>query len=177
MFIRTGDNWILRRSDPAPDRDPLPRDTRPMEATPGPLPRGEHWWLQVSFGGRRVIVRVDGGRARITDADGAEIDAPTAARARPLARRHRRCSWTASWSVGTSGSATSCTSTAATRPTSRSASARPSQDLPLAGPHWRLAPVFPGGGAEVVAAVREQRLGGVVAKDADAPYEPGARPN
>ena len=27
------------------------------------------------------------------------------------------------------------------------------EDLPLAGPHWRLAPVFPGGGAEVVAAV------------------------
>ncbi len=48
-------------------------------------------------------------------------------------------------------------------------------DLPLAGPHWRLAPVFPGGGAEVVAAVREQRLAGVVAKDADAPYEPGRR--
>ena len=35
------DDWILRRSDPAPDRDPLPRDARPMEATPGPLPRGD----------------------------------------------------------------------------------------------------------------------------------------
>ena len=48
-------------------------------------------------------------------------------------------------------------------------------DLSLTGPHWRLAPVFSGGGAEVVAAVREQRLGGVLAKDADAPYEPGRR--
>ncbi len=44
MFIRTDrdggkDNWLLRRSDPAPDRDPLPHDALPMLATPGPLPR------------------------------------------------------------------------------------------------------------------------------------------
>ena len=43
VFIRTDrergkDNWLLRRSDPAPDRDPLPHDARPMLADPGPAP-------------------------------------------------------------------------------------------------------------------------------------------
>src|SRR5690349_19204101 len=175
VFIRTGDNWILRRSDPTPDRDPLPRDTRPMEATPGPLPRGDNWWLQVCFGGRRVIVRVDGGRARVTDADGTEVEAPTL---REFGRSLgaiavlldgelvRGDLWIGDL-LHLDG---------------RDVSGLPFRErhallegLPLAGPHWRLAPVFPGGGAEVVAAVRQQRLGGVVAKDAGSPYEPGVR--
>ena len=54
------DDWILRRSDPAPDRDPLPRDTRPMEATPGPLPRGEQ--LVAAGGLRRATRDRPGGR-------------------------------------------------------------------------------------------------------------------
>jgi bifunctional non-homologous end joining protein LigD len=175
VFIRTGDNWILRRSDPAPDRDPLPRDTRPVEATPGPLPHGENWWLQVCFGGRRVIVRVDGGRARITDGEGAEIEAPTLRELGPSL---------GATAVLLDGELVGGDlwigdllhldgrDTAALPFRDRHALL---QDLPLAGPHWRVAPVFPGGGAEVVAAVREQRLGGVLAKDADAPYEPGRR--
>jgi bifunctional non-homologous end joining protein LigD len=175
VFIRTGDNWILRRSDPAPDRVPLPRDTRPMEATPGPLRRGDNWWLQVGFGGRRVIVRVDGGRARLTDADGAEVEAPTLRELGP--------------SLGATALLLDGELVGGDlwigdllHLDGRDVAALPFRErhgilaeLALSGPHWRLAPVFPGGGAEVVAAVREQRLGGVVAKDADAPYEPGAR--
>ena len=175
VFIRTGDNWILRRSDPAPDRDPLPRDTRPMEPTPGPLPRGDNWWLQVRFGGRRVIVRVDGGRARITDAEGAEIEAPTLRELGP--------------SLGATpvlldgelvkgdlwiGDLLHLDGRDVAELPFRERRAM-LEDLPLAGPHWRLAPVFPAGGPEVVTAVRQQGLGGVVAKDAEAPYEPGAR--
>src|SRR5206468_1496298 len=45
--------------------------------------------------------------------------------------------------------------------------------LPLDGPRWRLAPVFPAAGAEVLAAAEHQKLPYVVAKDPDAPYEPG----
>jgi bifunctional non-homologous end joining protein LigD len=175
VFIRTGDNWILRRSDPAPDRDPLPRDTRPMDAAPGPLPRGENWWLQVSFGGRRVIVRVDGGRVRVTDAEGAEIEAPTLRELGP--------------SLGATPVLLDGELVGGDlwigdllHLDGRDVAVLPFRerhallaDLSLAGPHWRLAPVFPGGGAEVVAAVREQRLGGVLAKDADAPYTPGTR--
>ena len=65
------------------------RTTRvPATATPGPLPRGDGWWLQVGFGGRRVIVRVEGGRARITDAEGCRAAAAAdAARARAVAGR------------------------------------------------------------------------------------------
>jgi bifunctional non-homologous end joining protein LigD len=175
VFIRTGNDWILRRSDPAPEREPLPRDTRPMEATPGPLPRGEQWWLQVGFGGRRVIVRVDGGRARLTDAEGTEVEAPTlrelgpAVGAMPLLLDGELVGgdlWIGDL-LHLDG---------------RDVAVLPFREryellsgLALQGAHWRLAPVFPGGGPEVVAAVREQRLGGVVAKDADAPYEPGAR--
>ena len=175
VFIHTGDNWILRRSDPAPDRVPLPRDTRPMEATPGPLPRGENWWLQVSFGGRRVIVRVDGGRAQITDADGAEIEAPTLRELGP--------------SLGATALLLDGELVGGDlwigdllHVDGRDTAGLPFRErrgllegLPLTGPHWRLAPIFPAGGPEVVAAVREQGLGGVVAKDADAPYEPGTR--
>jgi len=146
-----------------------------MEATPGPLPRGDNWWLQVSFGGRRVIVRVDGGRARITDADGAEVEAPTLRELGPSlgatpvlldGELVKGDLWIGDL-LHVDG---------------RDVAGLPFrerrallEDLPLAGPHWRLAPVFPGGGPEVVDAVRQQRLGGVVAKDADAPYEPGAR--
>jgi bifunctional non-homologous end joining protein LigD len=146
-----------------------------MEATPGPLPRGGNWWLQVSFGGRRVIVRVDGGRARITDPDGAEIEAPTLRELGP--------------SLGATAMLLDGELVGGDlwigdllHLDGRDVGRLPFRDrhallenLPLSGPHWRLAPVFPDGGAEVVAAVREQRLGGVIAKNADAPYEPGVR--
>jgi bifunctional non-homologous end joining protein LigD len=175
VFIRTErdgerDAWLLRRSDPAPDRDPLPHDARPVLASPGPLPRGH--WLQVGFGGRRVIVRVEGGRARFTDADGAELDGP-----RELGP-----------SLGATPVMFDAELTAAgelwigdllhldgrdTVPLPFRERRALLEELAPAGPRWRLAPSFPDGGAEVVAAVREQGLPSVVAKDPDAPYAPG----
>jgi bifunctional non-homologous end joining protein LigD len=175
VFIRTErdgerDAWLLRRSDPAPDRDPLPHDARPVLPSPGPLPRGH--WLQVGFGGRRVIVRVEGGRARFTDADGAELDGPR--------------------DLGPSLGATPVMFDAELTPSGelwigdllhldgRDAAALPFrerrallEDLAPNGPRWRLAPVFPDGGSEVITAVKEQGLPSVVAKDPDAPYGPG----
>ncbi|HEX2807719.1 MAG TPA: DNA ligase, partial [Kineosporiaceae bacterium] len=47
--------------------------------------------------------------------------------------------------------------------------------LDLAGPAWRVPPSFTGGGADVLAASRENGLPGVVAKQRDAPYRPGRR--
>ena len=44
-----------------------------------------------------MIVRVEGGRARVTDADGEELTVPGAARARARRWAPRRCCWTASW--------------------------------------------------------------------------------
>ncbi|WP_433554852.1 non-homologous end-joining DNA ligase [Pseudonocardia xinjiangensis] len=191
VFIRTErgsgrdtgkDNWLLRRSDPAPGREPLPRDVLPMLATPGPLPRAgddrDLWW-QVGFGGRRVLVRVEGGRTTITDEHGAELSVP---RLRDL---------------GPSLGATQVLLDGELAgPTDRpelwigdllhldrhDACPLPFQErrallegLPLDGPHWKLAPVFHGGGAEVVAAAAQQGLPSVVAKDAGSPYEPGRR--
>ncbi len=173
VFIRTDregekDAWILRRSDPAPDRDPLPRDARPTVATPGPLPH-DHW-LQVGFGGRRVIVRVDGGGARYTDADGEEVDGPRgfgpALGATPVLLDAELVGTGELW-IGD-----------LLHLDGRDTAPLPFRDrrallegLPLAGAHWRLAPVFPDGGDAVLAAVREQGLPSVVAKDPDAPYD------
>ncbi|MDT1786196.1 hypothetical protein QLF84_25095, partial [Salmonella enterica subsp. enterica serovar Oslo] len=75
VLVRTKDDWLLRRSDPvADDHEPLPREARLATAEPGPRPAGPGWTLQVGFGGRRVLVRVEGGRAEVTDADGDPLD-------------------------------------------------------------------------------------------------------
>jgi bifunctional non-homologous end joining protein LigD len=186
LFLRTNregekDAWLLRRSDPTPvGEEPLPHDARPMLAVPGPLPDdgdGDDRWLQVGFGGRRVVVRVEGGRARITDADGEDLSSTLP---------HLR-------GLGPSLSATRALFDGELAPGSddlwigdllhldgHDAGPLPFRErrsllegLPLVGPHWRLAPVFPGGGPEVVAAVTEQGLPHVIAKDPDSPYEPG----
>jgi bifunctional non-homologous end joining protein LigD len=180
VFIRTDrdgkrNGWILRRSaetstDGTPDRDPLPHDARPVLASPGPLPR-DHW-LQVGFGGRRVIVRVDGGRARFTDADGAEVDGPRelgpSLGATPVLLDAELTAAGELW-IGDllhlDGRDTALLPFRERRALL--------EELAPSGPRWRLAPVFPDGGAEVVAAVREQGLPSVVAKDPDAPYAPG----
>ena len=47
--------------------------------------------------------------------------------------------------------------------------------LDLKGPHWQTPRAYPGSGAAVLAASREQRLEGVVAKRLTAPYLPGQR--
>ena len=181
VFIRTGrgeNDWLLRRSDPTPPgQDPLPRDARPMEPTPGPLPDGDRWWLQVGFGGRRVIVRVDGGRASVVDAEGEDLTATLP---------HLR-------GLGPSLSATRALFDGELAPDTadlwigdllhldgRDTAALPFRErralleaLPLAGPHWRPAPVFPGAGAEVLTAVAAQGLPSVIAKDGDSAYTPG----
>ncbi len=169
------DAWILRRSDPAPERDPLPHDALPMIATPGDLPEdGDDWTLQVLFGGRRVIVRVDGGRAQFTDADGAEVATPglrgfgASMGATQLLLDAELVGGTELW-IGdllhVDGRDVLELPFAERRELL--------EELDLAGPHWRLAPVFPGAGAEVLAAVREQGLAGVVAKRDRSPYRPG----
>jgi bifunctional non-homologous end joining protein LigD len=47
--------------------------------------------------------------------------------------------------------------------------------LDLSGPSWRTPPAWFGGGAEVLATAREQRLPGVVAKHVESVYRPGSR--
>lgn len=49
------------------------------------------------------------------------------------------------------------------------------EDLDLSGPSWRTPPAWFGGGPAVLAAAREQNLEGVVAKQIESAYQPGAR--
>ncbi len=49
------------------------------------------------------------------------------------------------------------------------------EELGLSGPSWQTPPAWVGGGQAVLAAAREQHLEGVVAKQVDSAYEPGAR--
>ncbi len=171
VFLRTGrgdGDWLLRRRGPGAG-EPLPREARLVEPVPGDRPAG--WWLQPLFGGRRVLVRVEGGRAVCTDTDGAEVRGPRglgpALSARPVlldaelvgpdlwlgdllhldGRDVRDLPWRERHAL--------------------------LEGLGLQGPHWRPAPVFPGGGDEVVAGAAAQGLPGVVAKDPDAPYAAG----
>jgi bifunctional non-homologous end joining protein LigD len=49
------------------------------------------------------------------------------------------------------------------------------EGLGLSGPSWQTPPVWFGGGQDVLAAAREQGLEGVVAKQVESTYQPGAR--
>jgi bifunctional non-homologous end joining protein LigD len=182
VLIRTDreagkDNWLLRRSDRDGGRAPLPHDARPMLATPGELPAAGEWWLQIGFGGRRVIVRADGGRIRITDADGDEVAAPSLRELGPSLGATQAL-LDAELIGGAEGAYLWIGDVL--HLDGRDACGLPFRErrallnrLPLDGPRWRPAPVFPGAGAEVVAAAKQQNLPYVLAKDPDSPYEPG----
>jgi bifunctional non-homologous end joining protein LigD len=182
VFIRTDrdggkDNWLLRRSDRDGGRAPLPHEARPMLATPGPFPTSGEWWPQVGFGGRRVIVRVEGGRARISDAEGDEVAAPSLRELGPSLGA-AQVLLDAELVGGAEGAYLWIGDIL--HVDGRDACPLPFRErralldgLPLEGPRWRLAPVFPGAGREVLAAAEQQNLPYVLAKDPDSPYEPG----
>ena len=185
VLIRRGrapKDWLLRRGDPPrnPDRRPLPRELSPMLATPGALPEPDDGWCyEVRFGGTRVLARVDGGRVELLGPDGV-----------PLPDRHPELA-----GLGATLGATAVLldgEIGGTPPglwisdllhvDGRDTLELPYRDrralaesLPLTGPHWRLVPSYPGGGAAVVAAATEQGLPAVLAKRADSSYQPGQR--
>lgn len=182
VFIRTDrdggkDNWLLRRSDRGGARTPLPHDALPMLATPGDLPTEGEWWPQVGFGGRRVIVRADGGRVRITDAEGDEVAAPSLRELGPSLGA-TQAMLDAELVGGAEGAYLWIGDLL--HVDGRDTCPLPFRErrallerLPLDGPRWRLAPVFPEAGPEVLAAAEQQNLPYVLAKDPDSPYEPG----
>ncbi len=77
VLFRTGGNqWMLHRLDPAedPGRSPMPGGLRPLELPTGPLPDDEPAWsFEPAFGGHRVVVSSEGGRARAVDAAGDDV--------------------------------------------------------------------------------------------------------
>lgn len=76
VLFRTGDRqWMLHRMDPPvdPTREPMPSDVRPVVPAPGGLPPDPGAWsFEPSWGGVRVAVASEGGRARLVDAGGAD---------------------------------------------------------------------------------------------------------
>ncbi len=185
ILLRRGrgpNEWLLRRGDPPSDADwqPLPRELSPMLATPGTLPADDDGWcFEVRFGGTRVLARIEGGRVELLEPDGA-----------PLPDRHPELAGLGGVLGATSvlldgeigGTPPGLWITDLLHLDGRDRLELPyrerralAESLPLTGPHWRLVPSYPGGGAAVLAAAAEQGLPSVVAKRADSPYRPGQR--
>ena len=182
------DTWLLRRArDQAPDAptgEPLPRDAALVVPTPAhALPEGAGWWLRVRFGGRRVLVRSDGGRVTLHGPDGEGGWTPVT-----LPERLRRFGPT----LGAGGHLLDAELTAdgdlwiadLLHSGGVDLRERPLRErrerldaLSPQGPHWRVAPVYPDAGAELLRAAAAQGLPGVVAVRADAPYRTDRVPN
>jgi bifunctional non-homologous end joining protein LigD len=80
VFFQTdGKNWMVHRMDPPliPGWEPVPAGLRPMTATQGSLPKGgrRSWGYELAWAGNRILIAVEGGRTRITDANGADVGA------------------------------------------------------------------------------------------------------
>ena len=79
VFFHTGGkNWMLHRLDPPedPTRELMPEDLRPVPLAADELPGDEDAWsFEPAWGGQRVVVSVDGGRARALDEAGEDVTA------------------------------------------------------------------------------------------------------
>ena len=80
VFFQTrSKDWMVHRMDPPPTPDwtRIPVGLHPMTATPGTLPPGgrRRWRYEPAWGGVRVLIAVEGGRTRITDAHGTDVGA------------------------------------------------------------------------------------------------------
>ena len=181
------DRWLLRRTREQPDlggsgdRAPLPREL-PL-AVPAPaqtLPSGTGWRVRPVFGGRRVLLRVDGGRLTVrpvTDdgVPGDPIDTPGALRDLGPA-------------LGAGGHLLDAELTGrgelwiadVLHTGGRDVRALPLDErralletLPLDGPHRRVAPLYPNAGMQLLDAVAAQGLPGAVAVREGSAYPDG----
>jgi bifunctional non-homologous end joining protein LigD len=80
FFQFRGDDWMVHRMDPPLDPNwvPMPDDVRPMRGVAGDLPRasrGQQWAYEMIWSGERAFVIVEGGRARVVTANGADVTA------------------------------------------------------------------------------------------------------
>lgn len=155
-----------------------------MITTPGELPSdGDGWHFQVAFGGTPVIVHVDGGRIKITDADGNDLTGqhPRLAGLGP-ALGGTQALLDAEIAPPVSGQPAGLWVRDVLHLEGTDVTPLPYEErrerleaLPLDGPHRRRVPSYRGGGKAVLAAAAQQELPAVLAKKADAPYLPGRR--
>ena len=76
LFHTSGKQWMMHRLDPPqdPTRQLMPADVRPIALTTAGLPDDEEAWsFEPAWGGHRVVVAVEGGRARAVDEDGDDV--------------------------------------------------------------------------------------------------------
>jgi bifunctional non-homologous end joining protein LigD len=77
VFFQTGGkDWMVRRMDPPePGWEAMPETVEPMLATRREgLPADDaDWGYELSWGGRRTLAFVSGGRVRLQDAEGADV--------------------------------------------------------------------------------------------------------
>src|SRR5262245_23336330 len=70
LFRTNDDQWMIHRMSPPadPTREPIPRDLRPMLASPTTsLPRdGDQWAFEMKWDGMRVLLAVEGGQLSLT---------------------------------------------------------------------------------------------------------------
>ncbi|HEV8567308.1 MAG TPA: DNA polymerase ligase N-terminal domain-containing protein [Actinoplanes sp.] len=75
FFQTAGNDWMVRRMDPPePGWQPMPEAVEPMLATgaAGLPPDDPDWGYEMSWGGRRTLAYVSGGRVRLTS-DGTDV--------------------------------------------------------------------------------------------------------
>jgi bifunctional non-homologous end joining protein LigD len=75
FFQTAGNDWMVRRMDPPePGWQPMPEAVEPMLATEaaGLPPDDADWGYEMSWGGRRTLAYVSGGRVRLTS-DGNDV--------------------------------------------------------------------------------------------------------
>jgi bifunctional non-homologous end joining protein LigD len=78
LFHTDGRNWMAHRMDAPvrPDWRRLPTGVRPMFAKPGRMPAANtdtSWYYEFDWPGYRALVAVDGGRVRVSSAEGADL--------------------------------------------------------------------------------------------------------
>lgn len=181
LFRTDGRNWMVHRMDPPldPDEEPLPRVLPPMlPARRSRLPSAGYTF-EFAWGGERVLAYVEGGRARFTDASGADVTGGHA-RVRGLGAQLGARPALLDGEMITLAGVPTYVIYDLLHLDGRPLLAEPYHrrralldGLELSGPHWQTAPAFPDEGAAVRRVARDRGLPGVIAKRRDSPYEPG----
>jgi bifunctional non-homologous end joining protein LigD len=186
LFQTGGKNWMMHRMDSPPDPGwlRLPDRLAPMMATEGSLPRGTGWAYEMHWAGVRALVRVEGGRIDVRNADGDDL-----ARGVPELRALGARLGTTQVlfdgvlvQFGAGKNPLTYLIFDVAHLDGRSLLALAYRErrevlngLQLAGPTWQVPPVFEGRGREALRVSQQQQLSGVIAKRLSSPYRPGQR--
>jgi bifunctional non-homologous end joining protein LigD len=187
LFHTGGKNWMIHRMDPAPAGwEPMPETVLPMRAMPGKAPaEADRYGFELDWGGARTVAYVDGGRIRLTDADGTDVTAEyPQLRALGLALGSTRVVLDGEIMTyeGRGRKATiAFVITDVLYLDGRDTTRLPYEQrrallesLALRGPSWDTPPLLPDF-ESAMASAAELGLAGVVAKRLDSPYKPGQR--